>query len=520
MENYLDEQSPRLDVGAQVRLFPHQQAIAHKILEMESRPSENTFIGVLNDPVGTGKSFPLLAAILHAKRVVGESSTLLVIPPNIHEQWLEYIARFSSELTVQSLMYYGDVTALYYDARALTSFDILITTSTFYSMITTTATQIDHWFHRVIIDEIDSMSFFTDCAVPAQSVWLVSASAEKTNSGVYVEHAKKNSIKCDPLFIRRSVNLPPPVVEHHHCVDKYVDLIQGIVPDMTPVYGFDYSMIRFDYLDNTRVKTSKELFSCVYKNLAVEHSSLTESLNKLQKDVKWNAGITSELTRKKTKRDLVAGKLKTLVGRCDRKICPLCGVVFPRWNSSAPAHDTLKKSETGCCYTVFCEGCIADWLGKDGEKGRCPTCNSDKCVLTPCAENPEPIMEKQGRDKISELLQILEKETSKENYRVLIFSNYTGTFNLLRPYLEKFKYSEIEGNQLSMTRAIKDYVSGERPILLVDSLNYGSGMNLEMTTALIILHKSERNEQLIGRAWRLGRKDKLFVHHLLYPGEK
>ena len=51
--------------------------------------------------------------------------------------------------------------------------------------------------------------------------------------------------------------------------------------------------------------------------------------------------------------------------------------------------------------------------------------------------------------------------------------------------------------------------------------NYGSGLNLENSTDLIIMHKMkpEYEEQVIGRAQRPGRKGVLNVWKILYENE-
>ena len=50
---------------------------------------------------------------------------------------------------------------------------------------------------------------------------------------------------------------------------------------------------------------------------------------------------------------------------------------------------------------------------------------------------------------------------------------------------------------------------------------FGAGMNLQMTTDLVIFHrfKQEMEEQIIGRAQRLGRKTPLNVYYLIHENE-
>jgi hypothetical protein len=57
---------------------------------------------------------------------------------------------------------------------------------------------------------------------------------------------------------------------------------------------------------------------------------------------------------------------------------------------------------------------------------------------------------------------------------------------------------------------------------LLNAKNYGSGLNLQMTTDIIIYHKMSKDleNQVIGRGQRLGRTDALNVHYLYYENEK
>jgi len=50
----------------------------------------------------------------------------------------------------------------------------------------------------------------------------------------------------------------------------------------------------------------------------------------------------------------------------------------------------------------------------------------------------------------------------------------------------------------------------------------GSGLNLQETTDIILYHKFNKfsEEQIIGRANRMGRNDVLYVHQLLYNNER
>jgi SNF2 family DNA or RNA helicase len=510
---FLDHTSPKLDVHSKIKLFPHQQAVVHKMFEMESKSRNAPFVGVLKDPPGTGKSFAILAMILHEKRTYKRTQNLLVIPHNIHEQWLKYIADFSDELTCKSFMYYGDITTLFHEKDVLTENDILITTSDFYTMITETMVSLEESFNRVILDEIDSISFFTSAVIPSRNVWLVSASAELTKSGAYMEHAKNNTIMCDHIFIKRSINLPPPLLEHHQCYNEFVHILaQDVVPEIKAVYAADFTGFKFHYLRNEFITNPKELLSATFRDKCMALHSTLNSLRKMEDGAKRQKYLADSVAKKVAKREKLIKEIEHIVNLLVLRKCPMC------------CDDFAAKSErvdTPCCSTQFCKDCMKKWLEHEH---RCPRCY-EKITMDELKENTSlvaPVPEKSTcRDKMEEFEEILKKEILRENFRILIFSDYTGTFLKVQEILKRYNlnHSEIEGNQYTMNRAIKDYQTGKRPILLVDSQAYGAGMNMEMTTAVIIMHKTERESQVIGRAQRLGRRDILNVHHLLYPSE-
>ncbi len=514
----LDDRSPKHNVAANIKLFPHQQALVYKLIEMELKPRENTFIGVMQDPPGSGKSYPLLAMILHEKRAYGRTQNLIVIPPNIHEQWLEYIENFSSELSAKSLMYYGDITALFYDARALFDHDILITTSAFYSMVTSTVRDIGAWFNRVIIDEVDSIAFFTKDEIPSQAVWLVSASADLTKDGAYKKHAKSNTIMCDPAFIRRSIDLPPPVVASHPCFNEYVEILQqDVVEDLGALHAVDFTRFRFEYLRNEKTVTNaQQLLAATFRNKSMALAATKESIGKLEEGAKIQSYAVDEYIKTKAKLVVLTKELQNIVTLLDGRKCPLC---------ASPFEEGTERGLSFCCRVKCCKGCLTDWVDK---AGRCPKCcQSMKLtdILADEAPLPAPLPKKRKhlyRDKMDELSEILTAEKTRDNFRILIFSDFSGTLLRVRDILKQhdLPFAELEGNQFTMTRAISDFRSGKKPVLIVDSLQFSSGMNLECTSSVILTHSSERQTQIIGRAQRLGRVGSLHIHHLMYKGEQ
>jgi superfamily II DNA/RNA helicase len=118
----------------------------------------------------------------------------------------------------------------------------------------------------------------------------------------------------------------------------------------------------------------------------------------------------------------------------------------------------------------------------------------------------------------------IENMESDKKSKWLIF-NDNG--NVLVRYQELLMKHEIKavmldgGNHKLIEKTLKDYKEGEVQVLLLNSMIEGAGMNLENTTHLLFMHKTEEKfiEQVMGRAQRFGRKDPLNVFLLFDKNE-
>ena len=73
---------------------------------------------------------------------------------------------------------------------------------------------------------------------------------------------------------------------------------------------------------------------------------------------------------------------------------------------------------------------------------------------------------------------------------------------MIHKYLQdnNIYFEYLEGNEKKIEKVISGYKYGDCNILLINSLAYGAGLNLENTTDIILFHHSDRKEQFIGRA--------------------
>ena len=185
------------------------------------------------------------------------------------------------------------------------------------------------------------------------------------------------------------------------------------------------------------------------------------------------------------------------------------------------------KTLVKCCSNTFCFKCINLWLC---QKACCPLCKNNLkeeelfLIQEKDNETKNEIIDTNEINKNFDKLQNLEilLKNKKERSKYLIFSEYDISFeNIIKIFSNKYKYSYLKGNKYVIERILNDYKEGDLDILLVNIHNYGSGLNLENTTDIVMFHKFDANieNQVIGRAQRFGRKESLNIHYLLNQNE-
>jgi hypothetical protein len=226
--------------------------------------------------------------------------------------------------------------------------------------------------------------------------------------------------------------------------------------------------------------------------------------------------------------------------------CPIC---YDDFNNPAI---------TPCCSNKFCFDCITMVLNS---KPQCPLCKAElhiknmMIISNKSKEEMKKANEENIKAKIKQKAQeaknkantydtILEflRENAK-NYskyenmdkifelnhynpkkKYLIFTEYESTLNhKITNMLDKWglKYGRIKGSGIMITNLVEQYKTGDINTLLINSKYFGSGMNLENTTDIIIIHKMQADVemQVIGRAQRFGRIGNLRVWKLYYQNE-
>lgn len=143
--------------------------------------------------------------------------------------------------------------------------------------------------------------------------------------------------------------------------------------------------------------------------------------------------------------------------------------------------------------------------------------NDIKTIITPINNNPTLLL----NTKLENMYSLLNNHDG--NKRFLIFSNYSSLF---KKYLDDFKkndvkYGILKGNNNVINKRLRDFKSGKTNVLLLNGKHYGSGLNLQDATDIIITHKitEDVETQIVGRANRMGRIGRLNIHYITFEGE-
>ena len=205
--------------------------------------------------------------------------------------------------------------------------------------------------------------------------------------------------------------------------------------------------------------------------------------------------------------------IKERLGNVEAKKCPICCDSF------------TDPSITPCCNNVFCIECITMALATNSV---CPLCREPIQIkdvniiinsLDGCYDQKTPNSE-QLKGKLENLISLVK---SKSDKRIMIFSEYDATLNLIKDQLESLdiKYSKVKGAGSTIQNIIARFKSGDYQVILLNAKYFGAGLNLQFTDEIIIYHRMSKDleTQVIGRAQRLGRKSPLIINYMCYDNE-
>jgi hypothetical protein len=258
---------------------------------------------------------------------------------------------------------------------------------------------------------------------------------------------------------------------------------------------------------------------------------------------------TTRLTRKLTDLGRTMASVKQRITTTDT--CCICC-------------DTItNKAVAKCCSNAFCFACISRWTTRSSTcplcKARLPTsellvvdaaappeggaeASHDRSPQPPCPLllhqhlDPDALAAvlqsrpaQQAKSKIKTLIEIVRSRRGSSSTaaaapaKLLVFSSNDNTFVEVVNALDALgvRHAQLKGQGRTVSKTIDAYKTGDVDALLVNTAHYGSGLNLENTTDIVLFHKfdSDLEHQVIGRAMRIGRTTPLHVWYLLHDHE-
>jgi SNF2 family DNA or RNA helicase len=544
-------------------LFPHQLRAVKMMEDLESRRSVSsssyfieTKIGIYSDLIGYGKTYTIVALILRDKMdwyATGEggyinemisgvfgngvlvkktlleykriSATLVVCNPSIIRQWKEEIDRTPLRCTVVHKMRWLQELNVH-------EYDVVLCLPSFYNSLLDRFSS--YAWKRFVYDEPTHAKIKSMRSPVSQFTWFISSTpydlmhkSPPSNHFMYsifshfmdLSTLKNIIIKNPDEYVRQSFVMPPIEHKYYECYQPMLflvrDLITTGIAEMISAGNIEKA-IRHLGGDST-----SNVYDLVYND---KNEELREALSKIQKyerlgdeerGAKWKS---KKATLERQIRDLRVRLSDILRNPCHICLCSL--------------HQPVLIT---CCQNIFCGHCFLSWMKN---KKTCPICrgsvSSDQLTYVQTLSDPDatttttttttttplaPDMvatTKRRKNKQQVLLEVLE---SRADGKFIIFSNYDETFQNIRDMMheEKISFSEIRGSMDTREKQLQDFKTGTKTVLFLNSLTNGAGIGIQEATDVILYHKMNEDlqQQVIGRAYRIGRTQSLVVHHLL-----
>lgn len=535
-------------------------------------------IGIIADKAGSGKSYVILSLIsendapkndIRSINVYSEAIyveykninlryinlNIIVCPFSIVDQWSNYIKTFNKDIKfmiVNTKKSFNEYKEKYTD-----EYTILLVASTFYYLVEQYLYNTRVKVTRVIFDEADSTPTKSAKKIQSMFYWFVSASYNNIinpypryvrtlnpqnyyinrviSSGVYNNVFIKNLfgsllrnlpyhdkyilnnliVKNTDDFVYKSFNLPEINQYYIKCVDPVSDLVNYMTTNENIINCVNAGDLTtaISYMNRTNKGDETHIIDILKEDL-------NKKLKNCQLSIRYHSDIIvdNQETQMDKIRQLeqqekdILFKIQMMAERIKTgDICTIC------------YSDYKNKTIMKCCKNAFCFECICTWLQV---KNYCPFCkaniddiHNDLYVIDNEVSSEQKIISYKKLDAINILIDKIMNNTKKS--KILIFAEYEKPLTDIIPFLKnkKIKYGSVKG--ISLKGNIEKYKNSDMDVLLINSRAFGSGINLENTTDIIIYHSFNKGvqSQVIGRAQRPGRKEALNVWYLFNNGE-
>lgn len=561
--NDLNDNSERISQPPEltIQLMEHQKTIVYamKQLEFDGKLIANnikhygddmdfnveTSIGILADKVGSGKSLMIVSLIelfktvpkreiywIGSKFIAIKSAisndpvpiNLLLIPHKLMSQWLEFF-KYAPNIKVDTYKDSEDETRIN-TIEDVKNIDVIIVACSKSPSFFKKFSKIK--WNRVIVDEADTIKLSSNTVFDASFVWLVTATPKllRYSSKVYLSRIFKNIapwvfdyliVRNNIDFIEKSIILPIPKRIVVNCLTpKELGVIKNFIPKNI------LSMINAGNSDeaikslNCNVNTNDNILKVITNNLVEAINNKKLELECEQKKIYHN-------TKNKEQQELRIKKLKRCIERLETRYDSIKEKIYNLNDSICPIcmDEFTKPTLVNCCQNVYCFDCITLASSKTG---LCPSCKhtiyKENLHIISDKEIKEEMKDNEIKDKLDMLIEILD---ANPEGKFLIFANFPQTFDKIKIKLDEknITHKILKGTTCLVQKTIDDFTNGNIKVIMLNAKFFGAGMNLQMATHVILYHRFDNDleEQVIGRAQRLGRKDPLNVIYLIHDNE-
>lgn len=513
----------------------------------------------------------VLLRLQNQRPVVG--ATVLVVPHNLCSQWRGYVQAFGGGLTTLFVQRAADVTALRQQPNdaVLAGVDLVVVTSTFYSQLAGIISGAGRRVKRLVMDEVDNLNIPNSAPLEALFTWFVTASYgnllyprgttfwdsarhqyitraaglrhkgfvsvlfSELSRNMAHEFVKLLVVRNSDAFVQQSMTVPPLEERIVRCrTPTAISVLNGLAANevIERLNAGDVRSAVALLAPANRLASEDDVVAAVIESYAKQVRNLDLRIEYTQRcEYEAEEEREEDLQRLRGKRDEAEGRIGAIRERV--RCCAMCLICHEE--------QIAQKTVVRCCQNAFCLGCISKWLATHPS---CPMCKAgigmrDLLVVDEggssaggaCAQDEggsgsssgaagtsAPSQESDKPENLGRIMHGLPPDA-----RVLIFSGYDQSFMPLTSMLDRLgmRHGLLKGNGAQIEATLRRFHAGELRVLLVNPRNYGSGLNMQCTTDIVMFHKfdDEISRQVIGRAQRFGRSAPLRVWHMLYENE-
>lgn len=546
-EKWLIRKKMDLNTLMKKTLYPHQ---VNAIQMMETRERAKNIVhstycidlnmSIYSDMTGYGKTISMIGLILRDKMewdiqeehiqsfisgVYGNGCivkrslvSLKRIATNLIVAGISIIKQWTDELEETNLRFCVITNKKKLEQMDPCEYDVVLCSPSFYNFLLERFPS--YAWKRFIYDEPTHTKITSMRQVIAGFIWFITATPElllqqhryshNFLSSIFTQYMDYNLyknliVKNDDEFVRKSFHLPPLFHHYHKCFQPVFHVVKDLISE--PII----QMISAGNVEGAvrclGGNSTSNLFDLIEKD---KRDCIQQAEWKIERFQR--VGDEAKMAKWRERLEQYKKDLDQLIERVH-------SILY-----ASPCSICLEKKQKpillSCCQNIFCGECVLKWFQK---KNNCPLCrrkitnehliyiSENDFASTPTSN----VSNEMPPSKIDTILKIIK---SKEDGKMIIFSSFQETFDLIRETMRDndIHFGEIKGSIVSREKIIQEFKENDLNVLFINSLDSGAGINLQEATDLILFHPicDSMFTQIRGRAYRIGRTLPLHIHYL------